>query len=37
MLTKLKEILVEEMENAVTISVPLKVEGNSGKTWYDTK
>ncbi len=32
-----KTILLEEMENAVELSVPLKVDCNIGKTWYDTK
>ena len=32
-----KTILVEEMENAMKLSVPLKVDCNVGKTWYDTK
>ncbi len=31
------ELLQREMENAVRLSVPLTVEVNSGKTWYDTK
>lgn len=31
------KLLTEEMENAVKLTVPLKVEGNCGKTWYDTK
>jgi len=35
--TYVEKLLVEEMENAMVISVPLKVEGNSGKTWFDTK
>ncbi len=30
-------LLVEEMERAVTLAVPLKVDCNCGKTWYDTK
>lgn len=30
-------ILKTEMENAIKLSVPLKVDMNSGKTWYDTK
>ena len=34
---QVEEILRTEMENAVNISVPLKVDMNSGKTWYDTK
>ncbi len=32
-----KTILLEEMENAMKLSVPLKVDCNVGKTWYDTK
>jgi DNA polymerase-1 len=32
-----KKILVEEMENAVSLKVPLTVEANEGKTWYETK
>ncbi len=35
--TRVEEILRSEMENALEISVPLKVDMNSGKTWYDTK
>ncbi len=34
---RVEEILRCEMENALNISVPLKVDMNSGKTWYDTK
>ncbi|MBO4940888.1 MAG: DNA polymerase I [Clostridia bacterium] len=34
---QVEKLLTEEMESAVKLSVPLKVEGNSGKTWYDTK
>jgi len=34
---KVKEILVNEMENAVKLDVPLKVEALSGKNWYQTK
>lgn len=29
-------ILKEEMENAVTLAVPLPVDAKIGKTWYDT-
>ncbi|GMQ63380.1 DNA polymerase I [Vallitalea maricola] len=32
-----KKYLVEEMENAVDISVKLEVDVNMGMTWYDTK
>ena len=28
-------LLKSEMENAVTLTVPLKVEANVGETWYD--
>ena len=31
-----REILVEEMEHAVALRVPLKVEAAEGKNWYDT-
>ena len=31
------QILKCEMENAVKLSVPLTVEVNSGKNWYDAK
>lgn len=34
---KVSEILQEEMENAVNISVPLVAEVHSGDTWYDVK
>ncbi len=32
-----KNILLEEMENAMKLSIPLKVDCNVGKTWFDTK
>lgn len=35
--TATEKILREEMENAVSLSVPLAVDMNSGKTWYETK
>ncbi len=34
---KVKDILINEMENAVKLSVPLKVDVSSGKNWYQTK
>lgn len=34
---KAAKILKEEMENAVKLSVPLTVDANIGKTWYDAK
>lgn len=34
---KASKILKEEMENAVTLSVPLTVECKTGKSWYDAK
>ena len=32
-----QKILVEEMENAAKLSVPLTVSVGSGKTWFDAK
>ncbi len=32
-----RDILVSEMEKAMKLSVPLKVDCNTGKTWYETK
>lgn len=34
---QVQKILQEEMENAVSLSVPLTVEVGVGKTWYETK
>lgn len=34
---KVKEIVTNIMENTYKLSVPLKVEINSGKNWYDAK
>ncbi len=34
---KLKEILFAEMENVVKLSVPLKIDINTGINWYDAK
>ena len=34
---QVKEILKNEMEKAVALSVPLTVDANIGKTWFDTK
>ena len=34
---KVKEILKDEMEKAVVLKVPLTVEANVGKTWFETK
>lgn len=34
---KVEKILVEEMENAVKLAVPLTVSVGSGKTWFDAK
>ena len=33
----LKKIVPEEMENAIKLSVPLKVDYSFGDTWYDAK
>ncbi len=35
--TKVSAILKEEMESAVTLSVPLEVDVETGETWYDAK
>ena len=32
-----REILKEEMENVCTLTVPLTVDVNTGKSWYDAK
>ena len=34
---KAADILKEEMENAVKLSVTLKADVGIGKTWYDAK
>ncbi len=34
---KIKTIMKEAMESIVTLDIPLKVELNVGKTWYDAK
>ena len=34
-LEQLKEIVTETMEEAIDLSIPLKVEGGSGNSWYD--
>ena len=34
---KAKEILKTNMENAVKLDIPLKVEISEAKTWYDAK
>ncbi len=36
-LEKMKKIVEEEMENAVSLQVPLKVDMNYGHSWYDAK
>ncbi len=36
-LAKIKQIVKEEMENVFPLSVPLKVEIDTGINWYDTK
>ncbi len=33
----LKKIVPEVMENAISLKVPLKVDYEYGKTWYDAK
>ena len=34
---KVKEILKNQMENIINFKIPLKIELNSGKTWFDCK
>ena len=34
---KAKQIVTSEMEKAMQLCVPLKIDCNVGKTWYDTK
>ena len=34
---QVEKILREEMENAVTLSVPLKVDMKAGNSWFETK
>lgn len=36
-IAKLKELVPKIMDSAVELSVPLKVESASGKTWFETK
>lgn len=36
-IAKLEEIVPDVMENAVELSVPLKVDSAFGDTWYDAK
>ena len=36
-LDKVKEIIKEEMENVISLNVPLKVEIDTGINWYETK
>ena len=36
-LDQVEVLLREEMENAVNLKVDLKVDLNTGKSWYETK
>ena len=31
------KVIVERMESAMTLSVPLKVDGHAGKNWFEGK
>lgn len=33
----IKPIIKNAMESAMNLSIPLQVEGEEGKTWYDAK
>lgn len=33
----IKKLLTEEMEGAMSLSIPLEAEAKSGRTWYDAK
>ena len=34
---KVKQILSEEMQSAMELNVPLKVDMSTGHSWYDAK
>ncbi len=34
---EVKQILVEEMQHAANLSIPMEVDVNEGKSWYDAK
>ena len=34
---QVKALLTEEMEGAVSLSVPMLAEANAGRTWYEAK
>ena len=36
-LEKVKSLVIEEMENVFELSVPLDVDVNLGKNWYEAK
>ena len=36
-LDKIKEIMYEAMEHVINLSVPLDIDLNTGKSWYDAK
>lgn len=36
-LEQLEALVIQVMEGAVELSVPLKVDSNSGKSWYEAK
>jgi len=32
-----EDLVIREMQEAISLKVPLIVQGGFGKTWYDTK
>ena len=36
-LAEMEELITTIMEDAVTLSIPLKVDGNAGPSWFEAK